>query len=56
MKAWRAAETWHHVAGLGSLKGAQERPVVTLQSGCSRDPRILEVPVPWDGTKNSSHD
>ena len=34
-------EAWHH-------EEAYERLLVTVQPSCSRDPSILEMPVPWD--------
>ena len=39
--SWREAEAWHCVAGLGSLKKAEERLLIKVQPNCSRDPNIL---------------
>lgn len=43
---------WHHVAGLEYLERAQGRLQVKVQASCSGDPSILEIPVPWDYTKD----
>lgn len=37
--SWRAAEDWHCVAGLESLKRAQERLPVKVQPSCSKRPK-----------------
>lgn len=36
-------EAWHCVAGLGSLKIAQERLLVEVQLSCSKRPQCLAV-------------
>lgn len=52
--SWREAETWLLVAGSESLRTAQQSLLVKVQTSCHGDPNILEMPVPWDYTKDSS--
>lgn len=42
-RPWRKAEAWYHVTGSESLKRAQERLLVKVQTSYRRDSRILEM-------------
>lgn len=46
--SWRTAESWHHVAGSGSLKIAQNRLLVKEQPRSNGNPGIRETLAPWD--------
>ena len=46
--SWRAAEAWHCVAGLESLKKGLKGSLVRVQPSCSGDTRIFEMPGLYD--------
>lgn len=39
------------MAGSEALKRAHKRLLVTMQPSFSRDPSIVEIPVPWDASQ-----
>lgn len=47
----REVEAWNYVAGPESLKRAHKELLVKMQPSFSRDPSIVEIPVPWDASQ-----
>lgn len=49
MKAagFEGVKAWHHVAGSGSLKRGQWRPLVDIRTNCHGDTSMLEMPGLW---------